>query len=360
MAAKITKLTPAQESDLRRTYDEWLAIGRSVSPLDATAALEAIAAMYARIGEPRPPVLFFSSPLMCVLAYGTLRSLMAPQSEGKKSGAKGDQLRSQLWDQLWGQIRDQLRGQLWGQLRDQLRDQLWGQLSGQLGWTSYFAGNQWCAWEVFYGFCRRIGVKYTEDQNALLDLWLTQSRTCHWWWPYKGIVLASARPTALNVDEQGRLHASDGPAIAYADGWSVYAWHGVRLNNPDIIEHPECITIDQVQQEANAEIRRVMLERYGFDRFIVDSGAVPIHADDVGTLYRTDFQNDEPLVCVSVLNSTPEADGHFKRYTMRVDQMCRPLLGNGEFGKPQQLTARNAVASTFGLRGEQYAPAVEA
>jgi hypothetical protein len=42
----------------------------------------------------------------------------------------------------------------------------------------------------------------------------------------------------------------------------------------------------------------------------------------------------------------------------------RPLLdddeyGNPQFGEPQELTVRNAIASQFGLRGEEYAPEVE-
>ena len=37
----------------------------------------------------------------------------------------------------------------------------------------------------------------------------------------------------------------------------------------------------------------------------------------------------------------------------------RPMLDGGQLGEPQALTARNAVASTFGLRGEQYEPIFE-
>jgi hypothetical protein len=48
---------------------------------------------------------------------------------------------------------------------------------------------------------------------------------------------------------------------------------------------------------------------------------------------------------VRVLNSTDEADGSKKPYWLRVD--------------PSLTTARAAVAWTFGLTAEQYAPAVE-
>jgi len=359
----IAKLTAEHEADLRRTYDEWLLVGRSTAPIDEAAARGVISQMYVRIGEHPPAVLFFSSPMMCILAYGALCSLTAAQSE-KDTGMKGaSQLESQLGSQLRSQLESQLESQLWSQLGSQLRSQLRSQLGSQLEsqlesqlGSNYFAGQQWCAWEVFYDFCRRIGVKYSGDEDALLDLWLEQSRTCHWWWPYKGLVLASARPIVLHVDDAGRLHCDDGPALAYADGWSIYAWHGLRLENTDIITRPESITVDQIQQETNAEIRRVLLERHGTERFIRDSGAIPVHADTCGSLYRIELPDDEPLVLVKLLNGTPEAergdgliqapDGSWrKQYWLRVP--------------PTIKTARAAVAWTFGMRPTEYRPAIE-
>lgn len=62
---------------------------------------------------------------------------------------------------------------------------------------------------------------------------------------------------------------------------------------------------------------------------------------------------------VRVVNSTPEQDGTSQEYWLRVHPELRPLLRDGQLGEPQQLTAHNAVASTFGLRGEQYAPEVQ-
>jgi hypothetical protein len=188
---------------------------------------------------------------------------------------------------------------------------------------------------------------------------MDEARTCHWWWPYKGLALAAERPTTLHVDEQGRLHCPDGPAIAYADGWSVFAWHGLRIEDADLILKPEGVTVARIRDEANAEIRRMLLTRYGFDRFVQDAGALPVHADAFGTVYRCDLADDEPLVIVRVTNSTPEPDGSIKEYALRVHPELRPMHRDGTYGDPQPLTARNAVASSFGLRGEQYQPAIE-
>ena len=159
------------------------------------------------------------------------------------------------------------------------------------------------------------------------------------------------------VPDVRRLHRADGPALE-SDVEPLYFWHGV-LVNAHVIEQPDLITLQEIQGETNAEVRRVLLERFGFDRYLRESNAELLHTDQFGELYRAEVPGDEPLVMVSVLNSTPEPDGHKKRYFLRVDPNCRPLLADGTFGRAQALTARNAIASTFGLRGSQYVPVVE-
>ena len=100
-----------------------------------------------------------------------------------------------------------------------------------------------------------------------------------------------------------------------------------------------------IQAEANAEIRRVLLDRYGWDRYVLESGAQIVHADDYGTLYRAELEGDEPIAMVSVVNSTADTDGSFKPYLIPVNPACR--------------TAHDAVASTFGLTAKTYKPVVE-
>ena len=80
---------------------------------------------------------------------------------------------------------------------------------------------------------------------------------------------------------------------------------------------------------------------------------------DCVALEHEEHLGDEPLVMVEVVNSTPERDGTMKHYFLRVHPELRPLLGDQQLGDPQELTARNAVASTFGRRGEEYSPLVE-
>ena len=110
------------------------------------------------------------------------------------------------------------------------------------------------------------------------------------------------------------------------------------------------ITVKHIQTEENAEVRRVMLERFGQDRYIRESGAQKVSTDDWGTLWRTGLPGDEPLVMVEVINSTPEPDGSSKVYWIRVPPTAR--------------TPRGAIAWTFNESedfpsADAYSPAVQ-
>jgi hypothetical protein len=147
----------------------------------------------------------------------------------------------------------------------------------------------------------------------------------------------------------------------------------VRVNRRVIIE-PETITVEEIEAERNLEVRRVLMERFGLARYLTASKSVLLDEDrdTLGhrrRLWSKDVAGDEPLVMVEVTNSTPEPDGTRKIYFLRVDPQLRPLPP-GDWPpekqrvwlsdqKPQAPTAHNAVASTWGMRGEDYRPTVE-
>jgi len=149
-----------------------------------------------------------------------------------------------------------------------------------------------------------------------------------------------------------RLHNSSYAAVE-SDLENIYFWHGV-LVPAFVVTYPQWITLTHIQDEANAEVRRVMIERYGLSRYLLDSGAKKLAEDEFGELYSTEIPGDESLVMVKVLNSTAESDGSYKPYFLRVHPELRPLLADRSTGPAQKLTPLNAVASTFGLTGREY------
>lgn len=278
---KINELTSEQNILLQKTIHYALNKGRSTEPINQPLVESVITKLYAKLNKKAPEFLKFPSPFACL--------------EYIKKLKKQSKITSEI---IFNSFRGNQRPYIW----------------------------------VFAKFAQKIGVNFSLEESEHLDLWYTEWHEAHWWFPYEELVLLSERPIVCCVDELGRLHKEDGPALKYSDGYSVYSWHGVRVDKL-VIEHPEFITVNMIQNESNAEIRRVMLTKYGEARYLEDAGAKLIHEDEFGKLYSIEIPNDEPLVMVKVVNSTPEFDGTYKTYTLRVKPDCK--------------TAQEAVASTW-------------
>jgi hypothetical protein len=118
------------------------------------------------------------------------------------------------------------------------------------------------------------GARYDPDASACLDLWAEVARSCLWWWPYRGLCVASERPEELRLVD-GRLHHDAGPAVRFRDGWSVWAIEGVRVDE-QVVLRPETQGVEQVRGEPDPELRRVRIERIGWPRYLAAAGATAI------------------------------------------------------------------------------------
>jgi hypothetical protein len=121
-------------------------------------------------------------------------------------------------------------------------------------------------------------------------------------------------------------------------------WRGVAVTSRIAFE-PHTLTVEEILGERNAEVRRVMIERVGLERFLSEAKAEVLHEDtDPGgprRLLRIALPNDEDLVCVSV--NCPSTARH---YLIRVP--------------PKISTCHAAVAWTAGFDDPaDYAPLVE-
>jgi hypothetical protein len=201
------------------------------------------------------------------------------------------------------------------------------------------------SWLACYDYFRTV-----ENLPAVARLsgLIRTARACGWWWPLPGLVLLTERPDRIERDADGRLHAEGAPAIRYRDGWVLYAQHGVRMSRQFAL-YPGSLTTEAILGETNMEVRRAQLERERFPNGLPAGGGILldpriklVHQDDFGTLYRLEVRSREPIVVVKVVNATPEPDGTFKDYVLRVP--------------PWILKAREAVAWTFTLEETGYDP----
>ena len=159
------------------------------------------------------------------------------------------------------------------------------------------------------------------------------------YWYFDDLFLWMPQPR-VQCDDRRRLHRADGAAFQLPSE-SLWFWHGVLVTQ-QIVEQPDTITAQQILDERNAEVRRVMVERLGVDRFLIGANAQPIDRDDAGrALYSIPLPDDEPMVAVKVTCPTTE-----QVYFLRVP--------------PTVKRCDEAVAWTFGYeRVADYAPQVE-
>jgi hypothetical protein len=160
------------------------------------------------------------------------------------------------------------------------------------------------------------------------------------YWCGKSVALLVRRPTLLTFDEMGRLHNTAGPCVEFADGWKLYAWHGVCVPER-VITAPDELHRDDFFAAANVETRRLIQERMGA-RFVDEIGGRFIDAGAQGVLYEVELPEDPERVARYVQVLDPSTG---REYYLRVP--------------PTIATAEAAVAWTFGLDSREYRPAQE-
>ncbi|HEY9777142.1 MAG TPA: hypothetical protein V6C81_25480 [Planktothrix sp.] len=204
----------------------------------------------------------------------------------------------------------------------------------------------WGAWICHHTGCyaaiaRMFPDLFSKELRSSLTDMNTLLRSGFAYIPLTRVVFVLRFPTTINVDDNERLHSIAGPALAFADGYGVYALHGIPVA-ASIVDEPESVTAQSIEKERNNEVRRVLIDRYGIANYLRDTGAGVVDRTDGAILYRKQQPNDEPITLVQVRNSTPEPDGTYKEYFLRVP--------------PTMRSAREAVAWTFGMTADQYKP----
>ncbi|WP_329079763.1 MULTISPECIES: DUF6745 domain-containing protein [unclassified Streptosporangium] len=201
------------------------------------------------------------------------------------------------------------------------------------------------SWVAHYDALRRAaGVVFTPEQSRRFDLWATVVRSCGWWWPHEDVCVISERPVAVHTEVSGddgqvRLHCADGPALRYADGWDVHAWHGTRVPSW-VVTDP---SVRRIEREANVEVRRCAIEHIGWASYIDQAGlrlvaSAPDPGNPGSELRLYDLRKETRVLMV--VNGSVERDGRRRRYGLTVPGFLEDPIA--------------AAGWTYGLSAEQY------
>ena len=213
-------------------------------------------------------------------------------------------------------------------------------------WRMWQGGNQWSGYDSFLSFFQDVAqlpLDYSAYRHWRALAERSGPRIVH-----PDFCMISDRPERLLVDDQNRPHCDDGPFCRWRDGAALYSVHGVRVP-AWLIERPERLSWKLIATEQNAEVKRVMIERYGVARYVADAGGkvldqCPADHPLLGLrgarlLSLPTESYEQPLTVIELVNSTPEPDGHCKLYHLSVN----PAHYNGRAGKD----CLAAVASTW-------------
>ena len=386
---RIDNLTGNERLSMEGWADRWIEIGLRTGTADRVKFENAAKLCYAYANLPPPKVIVWvPSPLVMALAAPIAAEIIERLPKANSLAVRGavdDAVRGAVGDAVSDAVDGAVDGAVSGAVRGAVRRAVGGAVSGAVDgavrglkkaivsrWSNYIGGQLW-AGGLWYGgawtsFFREIcGLTLAGDLWEKSKAYEATIESACWWWPHKDFIMVCEHPKEIHREQRAargwgshRLHNDSGAAILW-DGWGVWAIYGVRVPRR-IVEAPQTITLDEINAQTNAEVQRVMIERYGEDRYIVDSGMQPVAKDDrFGDIYLKEVEAGKPLSKIRVTNRSPEPDGSFKIYWLNIN----PKHYNGDAGRIPQA----AVASTwrtkeggselFFKRWQDYSPVLE-
>ncbi|MBD1831252.1 hypothetical protein H6F61_00825 [Cyanobacteria bacterium FACHB-472] len=164
----------------------------------------------------------------------------------------------------------------------------------------YIEPAQWVSSGSLYDFC--INVLNFEYKQKEWEALQAIAKNCGCIFPFENMVIICDRPRLLSLDNQQRLHAEGAPAIQFADGYSLYAYHGVTLPKKYGTVHPHHWQASWLLEEDNAELRQVLIQGIGYDKIAHELGAIELDSYQEYTLLK--INTDIDIKPISLLKMT--------------------------------------------------------
>jgi hypothetical protein len=284
--------------------------------------------------QPARPVVFHPNPGRAILKVYEL----------SKRDAARDAARAAAWDAAWDAAWAAVRTAAWDAARDAAWTAAWA-----AAWAAAWDAVRTAAWDAARA------AAWDAARAAAWDAARAAAWDANPFYPFLKIIRGGGMfywvtPEAIHVSQilafgrDSRLHRENGPAVEYRDSTGLWFWNGVQVTEQTILR-PQTFDSKEILKEQNSEVRRVMIERFGMNRFITEAGAKVIHKHDMGALYSIELPGDPDRVLRAVRVKDPSTD---REYFLRVP--------------PKIKRADDAVAWTFGFEldcKKEYRPQIE-
>lgn len=307
--SKIAKLPEEIELRLPEIKEEWAKTGLSTEPANRALAGQGVKLAYQAAGlEPPEHIIWFDSPVKSSIFVYNLYfdyqtdDFLQAQNQAKKHLSISvweelkDKFGNKVKDTVWDKLKDQRRTQLSNRIENDLKIHVWMQIKVQLNerlkrniekeliedignvvWKNADSVLRSMTRQNFqnvfkYGFSQydvdwlayfNVFKDLVDGDKILEGLTLIMAN-CGWCWPFENVVILAERPVKLQIDEDCKLHADDGPALVYPDGYSGYFWHGKVLHEGQtwVITDKEKITPEEILNNPSARFSNILHDIY--------------------------------------------------------------------------------------------------
>jgi len=161
-----------------------------------------------------------------------------------------------------------------------------------------------------------MGIDHDKKKAALLEKFSNAVETG---FPREEVVVVSRKPIHVAWSEE-RLDREDGPVVEYPDGFKAWSINGVVVDE-QICLRPETQTLDQIDKETNMEVKRIRIERYGWERYLEEKNAkvVDFVKNEIEQCNECLMSCDDMMVLVCACPSTARV------YCLEVDPKCNTV-----------------------------------
>jgi hypothetical protein len=235
----ITNLTPKQKAAIPEYFNKWAKVGYSTERLDPSKTKQAFEWAYQLAGYQSPEVIIVDSPL----------------AAQKKAC------------QLTGENRAHPNHNY------------------QWYWTGYYG---------FYDYILNELFPEKKGDFHLLEDALFFIQNSHYFVYFDDKVIVSQRPTEIHVDSENdhRLHNELGPALKYADGYSVYALDGVLITEEMLMKVNSKLDASSILGIENADQRVVCTKYFGVGNMLTELEAKELDSFKWYKLYQVELEGE--------------------------------------------------------------------
>jgi hypothetical protein len=225
-----------------------------------------------------------------------------------------------------------------------VRDSVWAYVldsSLRSEWYELYSyGQHDASWIGFYDYFRE--VLGLEKETAKLVPLTELAKETGWHLLYQNVAILSEKPTELHRNERGQLHNFNGPAIKWADGYELYRFNGVRIDDPKLA----CLPAGEYKKETilnekNADVRRELVRKAGIERAVEILQPKVVDKFDGYELLMIELGDDRERPFLRMKNPSMKGVWHIEGVRPEIKTVKQAICyrnGLNKFEKPKQLT----------------------